>query len=243
LSGETREEIERFIAAAAPAAECSPQQHVVAGAAVAVILETAHQHRADLIVVGGRGMSGAEKLFFGSTTEGVLRRSDVSVLVVPGGWAAPGSAATGLAGIGPVVAGIDPSDASVAGVEAACALAAALHTSVEVVHVVPDVAVLNRWRARADTAVRDRVTTARRELEPIVHGLGCTVPIQLRVETGRIPDRLAEAATPAADRAPIIVLGKKAPGSDGGAPGTVAYRVLSIANVPVLMYVRAPPGA
>jgi hypothetical protein len=73
-----------------------------------------------------------------------------------------------------------------------------------------------------------------------VHGLGCTVPIQLRVETGRIPDRLAEAATPAADRSPIIVLGKKAPGSDGGAPGTVAYRVLSIANVPVLMYVRAP---
>jgi hypothetical protein len=33
------------------------------------------------------------------------------------------------------------------------------------------------------------------------------------------------------------VLGKKAPHSGGGAPGAIAYRVLSLADAPVLMYV------
>ena len=112
-----------------------------------------------------------------------------------------------------------------------------LNTSVEVVHVVPDLAVLGRWRAHAETAVRDRVTVARQELEPMIRGLGCTDPVQLRVETGGVPDRLAEAAAPTRDRAPLIVLGKKSPGSQGGAPGTIAYRVLSMASAPVLMYV------
>ena len=51
------------------------------------------------------------------------------------------------------------------------------------------------------------------------------------------PDRLAAAARHAADRAPVLVLGKKAPRSGGGTPGTIAYRVLSRASVPVLMFV------
>jgi len=237
LTQETREELQRFVAAAAPAADCSPQMHVAAGAAVEVILEHAHQHRADLVVVGGRGMSGAEKIVFGSTTEGLLRRSDVSVLVVPTGWMAPRPTTPDLSGVGPIVVGVDPSDSSRAAVKAAHALAAVLGTSVEVIHVVPDLAVLERWRGHANVAVRNRVITARQELEPLVQALGDSVRVQLQVEVGTVPERLAEAASIDRDRAPLIVLGKKAPGSQGGAPGTIAYRVLSTANVPVLMYV------
>jgi nucleotide-binding universal stress UspA family protein len=238
LASETREEMDRFVASVPPATECSPQLHVITGAAVDDILGAARQYRVDLIVIGGHGMSGAQKLFFGSTTEGVLRRSDVSVLVVPSGWVAPQTPASDLTGMGPVVAGADPSDAAIAAVEAACALATALNTSVDVLHVVPHLAVLERWRQQADTAVHDRVTAARHELGPIIHSLGCTGPLELRVEAGGIPDRLAEAAAPGPDRAPMIVLGKKAPGSAGGAPGTIAYRVLLMARVPVLMHVR-----
>jgi hypothetical protein len=57
------------------------------------------------------------------------------------------------------------------------------------------------------------------------------------LETGSVPDRLAAIAGRAADRAPLLVLGKKAPHSGGGAPGTIAYRVLSLTDVPVLMVV------
>ena len=138
LARETHEELERFIAAAAPAAECSPQLHVMAGAAVYVILDVAHQHQADLVVVGARGMSGAQQLVFGSTTEGLLRRANISVLVGPAGWVPPRPDSMDLSGTGPIVAGVDPSDPSVAGTKAACALTSVLGTSVEVVHVVPD---------------------------------------------------------------------------------------------------------
>jgi nucleotide-binding universal stress UspA family protein len=236
LDSETREELERFIAAT-PAVDCSPTMHVAAGTAVEVILDHAHRHQADLVVVGGRGMSGTERLVFGSTTEGLLRRSDVSVLVVPTGWEAPRPDALDLTGVGPIVAGVDPSDASMAGVTAACSLASALMTSVEIVHVVPDLAVLARWRGHAEIAVRDRIAAARRELEPLVQRLGCPAPMQLRVEVGAVAEQLAEAASRGAGRAPLIVLGKKRPGSRGGAPGTIAYRVLSTAHSPVLMYV------
>jgi len=89
LARETHEEVQRFIAAAPPAAGCAPQLHVMAGAAVDVILDVAGRHQADLVVVGARGMSGAQQLVFGSTTEGLLRRADVSVLVAPAGWVPP----------------------------------------------------------------------------------------------------------------------------------------------------------
>ena len=245
LARETHEELQRFIAAAPPAAECSPRSHVIDGAAVDVILDVAHRSRADLVVVGSRGLSGAEKLVFGSTTEGLLRRAGVSVLVAPAEWVPPHPDAPDLSGTGPIIAGVDLpepsvaglSEPSVAGATAACKLAAVLGTSVEIVHVVPDLAVLSRWRAHADTAVRDRIAAARQDLESVMRSLGCSVPVELRIEAGAVPNRLAEAAAPTRGRAPILVLGKKAPGSTGAAPGTTAYRVLSLASVPVLMYV------
>jgi hypothetical protein len=63
------------------------------------------------------------------------------------------------------------------------------------------------------------------------------VPIEWTVETGAVADRLASIAGRAADRAPVLVLGKKAPRLGEGAPGSTAYRVLSLASVPVLMVV------
>jgi nucleotide-binding universal stress UspA family protein len=237
LVAQTREEMQHAIAAAPPAADCSPHLHAVIGPAVKVILDVALTQRADLVVVGSQGMSGAEKLVFGSTTEGVLRHSDISVLVVPAGWTAPRPAGVDLAGTGPVIAGVDMSDSSLAGARAACRLASALGTAVEIVHVVRELAVLARWQPHAARALEDRVAEARKELDRAVNSLGCQVPVEWSVETGSVPDRLAVIAGRAADRAPLLVLGKKAPHSGGSAPGTVAYRVLSLADVPVLMFV------
>ncbi len=140
LAAETREELRRIIAAASPAVDCSPQLHVVAGAAVDVVAALAHTQHADVIVVGSHGMSGTEKLVFGSTTEGLLRRSDVSVLVVPPEWTPPRPTGVDLAGTGPVITGVDMTESSIAGARAACSLAKALGTAVELVHVVPELA-------------------------------------------------------------------------------------------------------
>ena len=237
LVAQTREELHHAVAAAPPAADCSPQLHAVAGPAVDVILDVVRAQHADLVVVGSRGMSGAERFVFGSTTEAVLRRSHVSVLVVPPGWMPPRSTGVDLAGTGPLIAGVDMSASSLAGARAACRLASALGTAVELVHVVPELAVLARWQPHAAGGLEDRVAQARKELDRAVSGLGCQVPMEWRVETGSVPDQLASIAARAADRAPLLVLGKKAPHAGGSAPGTIAYRVLSLADVPVLMFV------
>jgi hypothetical protein len=105
------------------------------------------------------------------------------------------------------------------------------------VHVVPELAVPARWRPHAKQVLEERVIEARKELETIVRGLACAVPVEWNVEIGSVPDRLASIAGRSADRAPLLVLGKKAPRSGAGAPGTIAYRVLSLAKVPVLLVV------
>lgn len=47
------------------------------------IVEYARESNADVIVMGMRGIGGAARLFLGSTSEGVLKRAEVPVLVVP----------------------------------------------------------------------------------------------------------------------------------------------------------------
>ena len=89
LNAETRAELGAFMLSAFPAGEWTPSHHVVDGAPVEAICHIAERESADLIVVGARGMSGLETAVFGSTTEGVLRKADTSVLVVPQSWTPP----------------------------------------------------------------------------------------------------------------------------------------------------------
>jgi nucleotide-binding universal stress UspA family protein len=139
LARSTDRELQRFVAEAWPAALCSPHIHVAAGAPVDVILDVAHREGADLIVVDGARITGTEKLFFGSTTEGLLRRADVSLLVAPADWSPPRPEAADLSNLGPVIAIVDLSDQpSVAASKAAYELASVLGTSVEIVQVVPN---------------------------------------------------------------------------------------------------------
>jgi nucleotide-binding universal stress UspA family protein len=87
---ETREQLQCFIAEAWPVAVALPATYVVAGPAVDVILDVAHQSGADLVVVGQADMSGAERLVFESTADRLLERADLSVLVAPSAWQPPG---------------------------------------------------------------------------------------------------------------------------------------------------------
>ena len=120
LARHTERELLRFIADAWPAVLCSPQVHVVAGADVDVILEVAHRQAADLIVIDGARISGAETFFFGSRTEGLLRRADVSLLVAPAEWSPPHPDAADLADLGPVIALVDMSDTAVSRGDEGC---------------------------------------------------------------------------------------------------------------------------
>jgi nucleotide-binding universal stress UspA family protein len=173
---------------------------------------------------------------FGSTTEGVLRQSEVSVLVVPDSWTPPRANTTDLSGMGPIVAAIECTCSAVAGAAAACRLAEALGTSVSAIHVVPELPVIERWRGHAGAAVAEREAIERRELETALAGVKTTLRVPLRVETGPVAERLAAAAAKVPGQHPILVLGRRPKGSRRGAPGATAYRVLTLARVPVLVH-------
>ena len=236
LSGETRDELSAFMQSAAPAGDWTPIHHVITGSSVDVIRDIAVREGADVIVIGMRGMSGAQRAMFGSTTEGVLRNADTSVLVVPGDWAPPRPENPGLAGTGPIVAAVEISSSALAAARAACELAAALGAQVEAVHVVPPLAAPRRWSTHADAAVQQRVDLAKAELTAALHELTTQFPIRLQVKSGRIAETLADSVRPSPERHPVLVLGRRTHDERGGAPGSIAYRVLTLAAVPVLMY-------
>jgi nucleotide-binding universal stress UspA family protein len=235
LSREARDELARFVRSAAPAADLTPVPHVIAGRPIDVVCDIAHRERVDLIVIGSRGMSVSEHVLFGSTTEGVLVRADVSVLVVPATWTAPRPESDDLAGAGPLVAAIECTTPALAAAGAACRLAKVLATSVQAVHVVPSLGVIERWQGHADRACEQGIDEARRELALVLPELRAEVPLHLRIESGSVADRLAASAAQAGPHA-MLILGRRSPGSKRGAPGDIARRVLAQTGAPVLVY-------
>ncbi len=82
---DARSEGERVLAAAATEATSrgiSVRTVLCDGEPVAAIEAFAEQEGADLIVMGSHGRKGLKRLVMGSTTEGVMRRSNVPVLVI-----------------------------------------------------------------------------------------------------------------------------------------------------------------
>ena len=235
LLHETREELARFTAGTAAARDWTPlHHHVVSGRPTSTICDIAEREQVDLIVMGMHGMSGTARALFGSNTEGVLQHSNTPVFAIPDSWVAPDPATRDLAGMGPVIAGIEYSCAAIVGVAAAVRLAEALKTSVSAIHIVPDLNVLERWQPHADAVVAQQVAKARAEITPTLLGVKPDHAIPLRIDTGAVAEQLAAAVSSSGPHA-ILVLGRHARGSGRGAPGATAYRVLGLVRVPVLV--------
>jgi len=81
----TERDLQRFVTRALHTASPQPDSVVraVGGAAPGEIVRCAARDGCDLIVMGYRGAGRASRLLFGSTTEGVLRRSTIPVVTVP----------------------------------------------------------------------------------------------------------------------------------------------------------------
>jgi nucleotide-binding universal stress UspA family protein len=66
---------------------CDAEPLLVRGQLVAKILDEVRRTRADMLIMGSHGHSRIYNCLIGSTCEGVLRKSDVPVLVVPSRFA------------------------------------------------------------------------------------------------------------------------------------------------------------
>lgn len=206
------------------------------GNASDVILEAAARAGADLIVMGTHGLGGFRKLLLGSTTERILRRTHTPLLAVPGVVAQ----SLILDAAGPrfnmktILMATDFSEASADVGRWAAGLAQRIDVPLVLAHVVAPVAVPPRWRSYAEGVDEDRVAQTRVRLETLSTSLPDRVPSEVVVSLGRPADSIASIAEER--EAGLIVMGLI---GDQGAlaprPGSIAYRVLCLAHVPVLV--------
>jgi nucleotide-binding universal stress UspA family protein len=231
---EARAELARFALPEVEAEGLSPtavELVLKQGHVAAEILALAKKHGADLIVLGTHGLSGFRRMFFGSTTGRVLRHAEIPVLAVPLHETSAPSGPRRLAG--PFVVPVDFSDASVRAAGMGAQLARALGQPLVLLHVVPPIRVGPRWQAEAAAYDAGRVEKARTELQHVRAGLEAG-DVEIVVAQG---DPAEEIARLAAERhAGVIAMGLQGEGLPlvGRAPGSVATRVLALAQVPVL---------
>ena len=102
------------------------------------------------------------------------------------------------------------------------------------VHVVEPIAVAPQWRPYIEDADHARVADARRQLEKLTKQFAGSVACESVVDSGRPADSIAFIADRRA--ASVIVMGLASrQGPLSSRPGSIAYRVLSLAKMPVLV--------
>lgn len=241
LAGDTVQELERFYRGTfvdRPVPVAAPRFEALVGTPAVAILALAERSHADLIVMSSGGGSGVRKMFFGSTAERVLRETLVPVLVTPPTGVGPAGLEDVRKTIRRVVAPVDLSSATPRQARLADGIAQALGVPLLLLHVVEPVrsrrAAL-RHLPNIDAERRDR---AERALDELVASLGGPAAIEPLVVFGEPSEEIAKVAR---DRdTGLIVMGLHASPVHGPRMGSVTYRVLCLAHVPVFALPPVP---
>jgi len=211
---------------------------VATGKPATEILREAHAISAGLIVIGSHGRSGLQKIFFGSTTERVLRETTVPVLITretrPASTSLPEISRT----IHRVLAPVDLTSASAYQVRFAATIAEQLRVPLIVAHVVEPIFVpmgVRRTLAGADAVRRAEVEAA---LTAIEGSIAPSVTTENVVSTGAPAEEIVRIADTRA--ANLIVIGLHSGGMLGPRMGAVTYRVLCSTKALVLALPPAP---
>jgi nucleotide-binding universal stress UspA family protein len=191
------------------------------------VLACAATAGADLIAMGTQGLGGVRKLLFGSVTEKVLRSVKVPVLAVPHREGQP----LVHPGIHAIVAGLDLEDESAAVAAQAAALAAELRVPLTLVHAIPHGPLAPYAVEAYGEAVNVLRSEAERRLEELALPYVKQVAVTTEVRIGPPADQLAALASAQRNALAVIGLGGKGLFQR---PGSTAYRVLTIADTPVL---------
>ena len=190
------------------------------------ILRVARERSCDLIVMSSHGLTGARKLFFGSTTERVLRETTVPVLVTPPVNPGPVHIEDARRLIGRIVVPVDLSPASVHQTQVASGLAEALNLPLLLVHVIEPVksALLSRLHLTGLDSNRRAVA------EDGLNELVAAIPRGVRSEALIVfGDPAEEAAKVVRDRgAGLVVMGLHGSPLLGPRMGSVTYRMLCL---------------
>jgi nucleotide-binding universal stress UspA family protein len=211
-------------------------EFVTSGKPVDEITKAAKRRRCDVIVMGTHGLSAADKLLFiGSTTHGVLQRTSVPVMAIPGGHAAssrppgPGPSWPGRR----IIVAVELDRRSKRDATAAAAVAGAFGSAVLLVHVVPEVKSPQWLRKRMGASERTRIAQAQARLDALAAGLRRHGDVDTRVLFGDATRELATLA--ATERAGLVIMTLRTPRDwFGPRRGSMSYEVLSQVTTPLL---------
>ena len=235
LAEDTARELERFFKETytdRPHGITEVRFNVATGKSAPEILRASHQLACDLIVMSSHGLTGFRKLFFGSTTERVLRETTVPVLVTPGSDAGPTSIEDIPRVIRRVLAPVDLTAATAHQLRIARGLAEALRVPIVLLHVVEPVRTLSTAQPRLSKIDAERRYRAEREMEAAIEGLPAGIKAEALVAYGEPSEEIAKIVT---DRdAGLIVMGLHSSPVLGPRMGSVTYRVLCLAHRLVL---------
>jgi nucleotide-binding universal stress UspA family protein len=201
------------------------------------ILRISREQDADLVVMGSHGASGFRKLFFGSTTERMLRETAVPVLVTPGG-VAPSTREEARKVVRRILAPVDLTGATPRQLSIVAGIAEELGVPLVVLHVIEPVRSMVSTRVRVPKIEAERRYRAERELEQAIDALP-SAHAEALVAYGEPAEEIAKVAH---DRdTGLIVMGLHSSPLLGPRMGSVTYRVLCLAHRLVLAL--PPQGA
>jgi universal stress protein A len=202
------------------------------------ILGVAARCAPDIIVMASHGATGIRKMFFGSTTERVLRETTVPVVVTPASDAGPAHPDDVRKTVRHILVPVDLTGAMTDQVRVASGLAETLGATLLLVHVVEPVrSALPGYRPRANVDA-ERRHRAERALHILVEAQPALVKAEALVAFGEPSEEIPKVA---ADRnAGLIVMGLQASPLLGPHMGSVTFRVLCLARVLVLALPPVP---
>ena len=211
---------------------------VATGKPAVEILRFAKERPAHLVVMSTHGLTGMRKLFFGSTTERVLRETTVPVLLVPAHDHGPARPDDVKRAVKRVLSRWTSAAATVDQVRAARKVAAVLEVPVLLAHVVEPV----HFAVSGLPHLPNLEVERRARAEKALAELASSVPPELRPEAlVAYGDPAEEIAKVARDRdAGLIVIGLHASTLLGPRMGSVTYRVLCLTSTLVL---ALPPSS
>ena len=237
LTKRTLAELRQFVASTVSSALAEPARtdvRVASGKPADEIAKAARRRECDLIVMGTNGLTGATRLFMGSTTHGVLQHTRVPVLAIP--MQPPGKLRLGPGRSWPgkrIIAAIGLDRHAVRDTQAAAAVAAWFESNLLLVHVVPEIKATAWLRRRIALADRTRIAHARSRLAALARGLGRGTGADTRVLFGQAPHEIASVAV--TEGTGLVVTTLRTPRDLFDLRrGSVSYAVLSQVTAPVL---------
>jgi nucleotide-binding universal stress UspA family protein len=195
-----------------------------------VILDVAQENGAGLIAMGTQGLGGLRKLFFGSIAERVLRDAHVPAVAVP---LPDAGDAAGVPRIREVIAAVEMDHTAEAIAEHAATVAESLGLPLVLLHVVAPVHGAPRTAEAAAEATRLHEAGAQARLAELAARAGAVTPgrpVAVEVRSGPAAEEIAAAA---AARQALVTIASGG-NDEHHRPGSIAYRVLCLCDLPVL---------